>query len=528
MGYLYLARAEGPGGFERLAALKMIHEHLSREPAFVEMFLEEARIAARIHHPNVITVYEIGEHAGQYFIAMDYIHGETLYLTLCRRWKTDLGFPFDIAAHIVANAAEGLHQAHELCDPNGQPWDVVHRDMTPGNIMIGYDGTVRVMDFGIAKAADQLTRTAPGTQKGKAPYMAPEQIRDQPIDRRVDIFALGIVLWETTIGRYLFKGSNDLATITRITSGEVPKPSAMREGYPVELERIVLKALAMRREDRYPTARAMAEDLRLFLASHARPVSAVDVEQFMRTTFPDRYAARLSMEKLATAPEPRPQSNERPSQVRPTVAKQLEALIFEELADGGLEITAQITPPQARRDTPTNPERAAAFVEELAPARSTRTRTFAVTAGSLGLALIISLAAFAAWPKKSIAPPPQDIADTTPRVRVAMTFDVTPPGATIQVDGVVLDGTFVADRSARTYEVKVSAPNYQPAVLHVVGDRSQNVEVALKPFEQVVEAANVADVAEKKSEPPKKSPHARRKPVKGQKLPDGLVDEGEL
>src|SRR5262245_62002142 len=123
MGYLYLARAEGPGGFERLAALKMIHEHLSREPAFVEMFLEEARIAARIHHPNVITVYEIGEHAGQYFIAMDYIHGETLYLTLCRRWKTELGFPFDIAAHIVANAAEGLHQAHELCDPDGQPWD---------------------------------------------------------------------------------------------------------------------------------------------------------------------------------------------------------------------------------------------------------------------------------------------------------------------------------------------------------------------------------------------------------------------
>jgi eukaryotic-like serine/threonine-protein kinase len=536
MGCLYLARSEGPGGFERLAALKMIHEHLSREPAFVEMFLEEARIAARIHHPNVVTVYEIGQHDARYFIAMDYIHGETLQLTLSRSWKQGGSFPLDIAAHIIASTAEGLHQAHELVDQSGKPLGVVHRDVSPGNVMIGYDGTVRVMDFGVAKAADSICRTQPGFAKGKAPYMSPEQIADAGIDRRADVFALGVVLWEATVGKRLFKASNDAATIARIMSSQVPLPSTMRAEYPPELERIVLKALMPRREDRYPTARALAQDLRGFLERVPGRLSAIEVEAFMQRTFPDRHASRVSMLHQATALDPptamhlkheeAPSVSIVPSDVgRRSFLHHLNALIEEELEDSGLEATAvaEVRPEPLVTFTD-DLEKEAALAAPIGGLRFSPRRASALASALVvaGIALGVVMhhpdgVRPAAQLERAVIPPATAPSPAAPELeRVVISFAVTPPSAEIEVDGRPHEGSLVVDRSDRTYRVRVSAAGHEPIIVDVAGDRSQRIEIALQA---------IVDPRPARKRPTRgaaKLDERAKKPI------DGLVGDGEL
>lgn len=299
MGTIYLGRAEGIGGFERLMAIKMIHPHLSRQQSFIDMFLDEARIAALIRHPNVVPVYEIGEHEGRHFIAMDYVSGEPLSILLDNTWCRGVPLDFDIVAYIVSIVCEALHAAHDLTDPTGRPLKVVHRDVCPQNIMLGYDGVTRVMDFGVAKAVDQLSETRPGTHKGKVPYMAPEQIRCQRVDRRSDIFSLGVVLWESTIGQRLFKAGNDILSASKVLKGKVPRPTKAREGFPPELEEIVLKALNPKADKRYQTAREMGQALREYLAHRAALVSSSDVESLLKATCARRYEQRREIEQQA-------------------------------------------------------------------------------------------------------------------------------------------------------------------------------------------------------------------------------------
>jgi serine/threonine-protein kinase len=304
MGFLYLARAEGPGGFERLLAIKMLLPHLCRNKSFVDMFLDEARITAMIHHPNVVQTFEVGEHEGQYFLAMDYVSGETLASMLTHTWKVGRPFPRDLGAYVIMCAAEGLHAAHELRDMDGRAKSVVHRDVSPQNVLIGYDGIVRVVDFGIAKAADRLSHTGTGVRKGKAAYMSPEQIRTEAVDRRADVFALGICLWETTVGKRLFKAHNDFATIDRVMRKVIPSPKRFHPDFPAELEHILFKALERDVERRYQSARAMADDLRAFLASRANLVGPTALAGLMDAVFPERKQARTELINKAALEHP--------------------------------------------------------------------------------------------------------------------------------------------------------------------------------------------------------------------------------
>ncbi len=306
MGFLYLARAEGPGGFERLIAIKMLLPHLCRNQAFVDMFLDEARITAMIHHPNVVQTFEVGEHDGQYFIAMDYVSGETLASLLTHTWKAGRPFPRDLAAYVISCAAEGLHAAHELRGLDGNAKGVVHRDVSPQNVLVGYDGIVRVVDFGIAKAADRLSHTGTGVRKGKAAYMSPEQIRTEAVDRRADVFALGVVLWETTVGKRLFKAHNDFATIDRVMRKVIPSPKRFHPDYPAELERIVLRALERDPSERYQSARDLAEDLRAFLSTRSTLVGPSALAGLMDAVFPERKKARGELVKKAALEHPPP------------------------------------------------------------------------------------------------------------------------------------------------------------------------------------------------------------------------------
>ncbi|MFW5921521.1 MAG: serine/threonine protein kinase, partial [Polyangiales bacterium] len=292
MANVYLARARGPAGFNKWFAIKRIHPHLAKDRRFVRMFLDEARIAAAVQHPNVAQVFDLGEEDGEHYISMEYLHGEHLGALIARAVREWGRLPPALAAALVARAADGLHHAHEVKDPQGNPLGLVHRDVSPHNIFITYDGQVKITDFGVAKAGNRLTNTQTGTLKGKLAYLSPEQALGQEIDRRSDIFALGVVLWEITTGRRLFKAETDAQTLMRVTSGRVRAPSDILPDFPAELEQIILRALASKPDKRYASASAMARDLDRYVASTAEPAGASEVAAAMHQLFPDRLVAK--------------------------------------------------------------------------------------------------------------------------------------------------------------------------------------------------------------------------------------------
>ena len=296
MGRVYLARARGPAGFEKLVALKCIHPELSTEQSFIDMFFDEARIAARIDHPNVCRVFDFGEADGRYFIAMEYMVGEPV-TKIARKLASqpESTESDEIVAHIVAEAAEGLHAAHELQDENGKPLDVVHRDVSPQNLFVTYDGSVRVVDFGIASAQGRLHRTSTGSVKGKLAYMAPEQMRREPADRRVDVWALGVVLWELLARKRLFRGANELEVMLAVLNDAVPLPSTVRPSIDPLLEKIVMKALAKDLGERYATARELSSALNHWVVGRGVVVGMAEIAAFMSGAFVAERAARFEL-----------------------------------------------------------------------------------------------------------------------------------------------------------------------------------------------------------------------------------------
>jgi len=261
-----LARARGMAGFERHVVIKRIHDDRAGDPTFVQAFMTEARLAAALHHHNIVQVQDIGEDGGAPYFAMEYVHGEDVRTILAHLIKRRERLPLEHVVAIVAAAAAALHHAHESSTPDGKPLAIVHRDVTPANILVSYDGNVKVVDFGIAKAAITMT-TQVGVLKGRCPYMAPEQCAAKPVDRRSDVFALGIVLWEMATMRRLFKGKTDHETMRAIVTGFVPKPSSMRPDLPPALETIIMKALEKAPERRYATAAELGNALEAFAKS---------------------------------------------------------------------------------------------------------------------------------------------------------------------------------------------------------------------------------------------------------------------
>ncbi len=293
MATVHLARMDGPGGFQKWVAIKRIHPNLVEDDQFVDMFLDEARIAAGINHANVAQVFDLGKDEGTYWIAMEYLHGEPLREIMRRCEERNHLMSVDVAARLCADAAEGLHAAHELRGKNGQLLGLVHRDVTPHNLFVTYEGYTKVVDFGIAKVADRLSETRAGTLKGKLAYMSPEQVRGQDdVDRTTDVFALGVVLWELTTGHRLFRMDTDLDTLEKVQACVVPPPSTIVQGYPIELESVVMKALAKKKPERYQTARELSRALQLYLQRRAVLIGPEEVSVFIRELFSDRIQAR--------------------------------------------------------------------------------------------------------------------------------------------------------------------------------------------------------------------------------------------
>lgn len=265
MASVYLGRAIGTAGFERLVAVKVIHPHLANESEFVEMFLDEARIAAKIHHPNVCETLDLGEDDGLFFMVMEYVEGETLSSLIRQLRKREDRLPIPCALQITADACRGLGAAHALEGKDGQPLNLVHRDVSPHNLLVTMDGRVKVVDFGIMKAAGKRSNTLTGQLRGKLTYMSPEQARGEPVDRRSDIYAMGVVLWELLAGARFYRGETESEILAQVSLARRQDIAEYCDDLPAAVAAVLDKTLAESRGDRYETADDMLKDLRAVL-----------------------------------------------------------------------------------------------------------------------------------------------------------------------------------------------------------------------------------------------------------------------
>jgi serine/threonine-protein kinase len=258
MASVHVGRLLGPVGFSRTVAIKRLHPHLARDHDFVSMFLDEARLAARIQHPNVVATVDVVSDDGELFLVMDYVQGDSLSHLIKQSTKAGAPVPTRVAAAIVTGALNGLHAAHEATDERGEPMGIVHRDVSPQNVLVGVDGVPRVVDFGVAKAVSRAQTTQDGQVKGKLAYMAPEQLQRMPVDRRADLYAMGVVLWETLAGKKLFEAADGPAVIAAVIEGHVPELSKIRSDVPRELDDVLRRTLHRDPAQRFATALELA------------------------------------------------------------------------------------------------------------------------------------------------------------------------------------------------------------------------------------------------------------------------------
>ncbi len=326
MATVHLGRLVGPVGFTRTVAIKRLHSHFAKDPDFSAGFVDEARLAARIHHPNVVPIIDVLAEDSELSLVMDYVEGESLARLLRQAGTADEPIPLSVASAVLCGTLYGLHAAHEALNERGKPMDLVHRDVSPQNVLVGSDGIPRLVDFGVAKATQRLQTTAEGQVKGKLAYMAPEQIRRGDVTRQVDVYAAGVVLWELITGRRLFQSDNPAHLMTKVLEEELPAPSTLRPECTPELDQVVMRALSRDTDLRYATARAMAHDLQLAV-SPAPPTEVGDwVQHLAQDALSERRTLRAFVESQevgedtarTSPPQPRREDLQTRADRRPT------------------------------------------------------------------------------------------------------------------------------------------------------------------------------------------------------------------
>jgi serine/threonine protein kinase len=310
MAEVYLAKQAGAAGFEKMVCLKRILPHLARDKQFVDMFLNEARLAAQLDHPNIVSIFDLGEANGNYFIAMEFIDGPSLRAVAKRASERGEYLPIPELCKIIAMAAGGLEHAHNLTDAQGHPLGLVHRDISPDNILVHRNGAAKVVDFGIAKAANSSGATRTGTLKGKVAYMPPEQLRGEQLDRRVDVFALGVVLYELLAGKRPWEGDSEVALIGRIMTEEPAPLGDTRTDAPQELLDIVAKALSKDRNARYQNCADLQSELENLLVAMGQTITPARVSDFVKAYSPEAAGPTTSAAEESTGAMLRALENE--------------------------------------------------------------------------------------------------------------------------------------------------------------------------------------------------------------------------
>lgn len=466
MAEIFLALHRSISGFEKLLVIKRILPNLTQDPEFLQMFLDEARIAATLNHPNIVQIYDVGSVGEATFIAMEYVHGEDLRSIVRGMKKKGITtFPLEHALQIIVGACAGLDFAHSRTDLKGEPLEIVHRDISPQNVLVTFAGDVKVVDFGIARAkmAGLEEKTDRGQLKGKIPYMSPEQCRGEDLDHRSDIFSLGIILFELTTGRRLFRGETEFVTMRRILEDPYPRPSQFVAGYAPDLEGIVMKALARDRDQRYQSARELQADLEEFIRHHRIAASSLNLSKFLQEIFGD---------KLATQRDALAQG------------KRLADIIAEEEdrapeipSDQLVELDAQ-DQPISDAAVPRPDPSTGAWVEEKRPSWAKRLAMAAVA-----LVLVVGIGGAVLFFTR-----PGETTTSEPTPLGLLEVSSTPPGAAITIDSEPTDEvtphTFGELRVDRTYQVKLSLDGYRHAIREVklsAGQPRETVSLELRP-----------------------------------------------
>jgi serine/threonine-protein kinase len=494
MATLYLARISGPEGFEKLLAVKKIHDHLSRKKEFVKMFLDEARIAARIQHPNVAAIYDMGSIDDTYFIAMEYVHGQNLteLLRALIRQKSRLEWPYVV--RIMIDAAAGLHAAHELKSATGKPLNVVHRDVSPQNLLVSYEGHVKVVDFGIAYAAERLGETKTGTLKGKAAYMSPEQAEASPLDRRSDIFSLGVVLHEAVCLRRLFREESEAATLLKVREADAPSPRSIQPDIPADLDRIIMKCLAKEPADRFDTAGELAEALEELLVSQGKTVNAARLSKLLKRVFYDKK--KIKDEQIERCLEGEPSEPMKGAGMGSTTETSINMMGESSIGQA---------PKSPKLLVGTIAGAAAAVVAAIAiliyflaarPEPAQQTKRPAGKTGPIGAEAQRDEESDA---KDRNEPEPGQAAK---KQKVKLAVEIEPAGASAKIvfRGKTYTGPrfqALVPRSEKLENLKVTAPGFQTETVAVTLDESQTLPVELKPIKRPARTSEQGRIGKK-------------------------------
>ncbi|MCP3139673.1 serine/threonine protein kinase [Pyxidicoccus xibeiensis] len=560
MAKVYRARVAGPGGFEKTLVVKCILPHLAQDPQFVEMFLSEARLAARLNHPNLVQIFDFGESEGAYFLAMEYIDGPTLRALLRRLHGQEQRVPYPLCARIASSVCEGLTFAHEFCDPDtGEAMRMVHRDVSPDNILLTRSGNVKLVDFGIAKATSQAPQTQVGTLKGKVPYMAPEQLRNEPLAPSSDVYSLGVVLYEMVAGAKPFEAANDAALMHAILYEPFIPLAARREDVPQPLQYIVQRALAKDRTKRYASCREMQADLDRYLLSCGHPVGTQQLAQLIsRAAVPTGGSPVVGTPVSGNGSRPREQSRGSGS-VRPGTGGSMPVPPTE---PGPGSPSTDPTRPGTGGSMPVPPTEPGPGSPSTGPTRSGALKPGrrAVLVGAVGVVALLAGAVAlglrsgggAAPPAPVVAAPPvaqpvgappkapeapsaatgtpAPVAAVTPAVvpagpsvpaagvaaasaeqappaptEVELQVTVTPRKASLRLDDRPLSGNPFSDRfprDGRAHVLRVSAPGYTTVVKEVRFDRDLSLDITLSRRGQESRRAAVV-------ESPRREPEAQ-------------------
>jgi len=462
MAEVFLAVSQGPMGFNKLVVVKRLRVGMADDPVVVEMFLDEAKLAARLSHPNIVHTFEIGEEEGAYFIAMEYLAGQPLRRIAQVAAQTP-GEPVMTAslwARVIADALDGLHYAHELKDYDGTPLQIVHRDISPHNIFLTYEGQTKLVDFGIAKATINSSTTETGMLKGKPSYLSPEHAAGRPVDRRADVFSMGIVLWELLAQRRLFEGDT-VTALHKVINLEIPKLVGVVSGVDDKLEAIIMRSLERDPDKRYGTALEMRTDLESWLHDQSPPATRERLAGAMTTLFEDaRKAIDLQIqEKLAQAiKEPTTSSDNRVS-TKSTSRSGLRAA----LPDLDLEGQGTLEPSAGRARThAAQPTSARVYVGA----------AVAVAIGAAIVSLVLSRNHAGTVGPATSAPASSSTSLVHAAARFKVRVTTTPQGALVECDGQSFGTTpaeFELESGTRTLRVSKDGYQTQTAVLTIIG-----------------------------------------------------------
>jgi serine/threonine-protein kinase len=490
MGIVSLAVAQGPAGFSKLLVVKELKPELVEDASFLEMFLEEARLAARLNHPNIVQTNEIGAEGKRHFMVMDYLEGVTLEAILRKKHES---FTLAMQLRVFCETLAALEYAHTLKDFDGTPLGIVHRDATPQNVFLTFDGTVKLVDFGIAKARDSVIETRAGVLKGKPAYMAPEQVSGQA-DPRADVFAVGVMLWEAVVGRRMWHKKGDVEVLTNIIKGQIPTLRETKPDAPEALLRICDRALAKNREDRFPSAAAFQAEIEGYLATSNTNPATRDVGKVVADVFAVERARTRSVIEQHLASVKAGRAPEKPPSLPPQLDESMSTP-----SDGRARVPRLGDPPTFTPAVLAGTPGATAM-----PARSdaaarrkmTNVLSFAVPAGLALVGTVFAVLAFLPGRRAHVAPAAVPVASSSPSVAPpavpathVVSLRVSPPNARISIEGVAVSnpGTRTC-MQGQPLMMHASAANYLSTDRELRCEDDESVDVSLVP-EPTVDAA---------------------------------------